>query len=788
MTIAILMGLSIAWGGAVICAAAGLQRLGLTGAMRQVLWRAAAFMLAVPFVAAATFALLGPEVVEPVWTWGEAGAAEVPIVIDPAMLDRVSDSPIVRDTSLIPDMSTMELLFCLMGLGWFVRAVLARRAAKELEIVTREAIELRSQTALGSADRWSRLLNLGRTPRLMLMNGDFSPFTQGVFRPVIYLPHGLEAKLSRTEMDLVIGHELMHVKRGDALWRPLERLVADILWFNPFAWFVRAELERARELACDEAMLKARAPARDYARALVSVARFAAGLPERAPAAAMFPFNKDKVLPERVKAAAGGAAGSSTWALAGLAAFVLAGLPLAIAQGAGAPKSRLPIPEFAVTVVQSPKAEVSSHYGKRKDPIDGKMKFHRGVDVKAPKGTPIYAPADAEVYAADVSEGYGKHVKLRFNKEWYGKFAQMSEIKVVEGQRVRAGDVIGLVGSSGRSTGPHVHIEIFGPSTHYDSTGKLAHFNPIHLGLAPSTDEELNAAQIREMGVVLPEPLPAPTVKAPEGVVPAPPIPTSPPEVAMIELEELKSLKPGGVLEIVGEDGTVTQIRKSEDGSTVTTTVQRVQIGDDQTFWALDGDEKVRTFAIAPHQGRMTEEDIDELRREARERAREAREHAREMRAEAEEARREAEEARREAEAEWREAEHERLAAEKELLKDRTFRLEGGLEDELFQSLNLENIIEDSIELGLQEASFALGEVFSDERMEIQFEALSQAVTELDVELVDLRTELAQLTGEGFEARIEKRALSAAIKGIESSQKAMEKQLKVLEKQLKGVK
>ena len=81
-----------------------------------------------------------------------------------------------------------------------------------------------------------------------------------------------------------------------------------------------------------------------------------------------------------------------------------------------------------------------------------------------------------------------------------------------------------------------------------------------------------------------------------------------------------------------------------------------------------------------------------------------------------------------------------------------------------------------------------MGEVFSDEKLDIQFEALSQAIIELDFELVDLRDDLAELTGEDFEARIEKRALSAAIKGIEMSQKAMKKQLNVLNKQLNEVK
>lgn len=838
MTIAILLGLSLVWGGLVICVGAGLQRAGLSGAMRQMMWRMAALMLAAPFAAAGVMAVLGPEIVEPIWTWGEGGAADVPVVVDPALLERAAAAPSVeRNGRITPDMSTFELVLALIGLGWFVRAVLARRAAKELEMVTREAAPVRSQSVLKSAEGWARRLRLSRTPRLKLMPGDFSPFTQGVVRPTIYLPHGLEAKLSKPEMDLVIGHELMHVKRGDAMWRPVERLVADLLWFNPFAWFVRAELERARELACDEAMLKAQAPAKDYARALVSVARFAAGLPDRAPAAAMFPFNKDKALPERVKAAATGAGKSSKLALAGMAAFVLAGLPLAVAQGAGAPKQRLPIPEFTATVVTSPKAEISSHYGERNDPFTGKAAWHKGTDVKAPLGTPIYAPADAEVVAAGRRAAYGEAVELRFNREWFGLFGQMSEIKVQEGQRVRAGDLIGLVGETGRATGAHVHIEIHGPGANYDRNGEMAAFNPVHLGLAPSLDEELNAAQIRKLGVVLPEPAPAAAI-APPPTAPgaAPPIPPAPPEIVFFDAEAFKDLEPGSVLEFTQDDGSHIKIVRSEDGKSTVKTIKRkdkivsskdlsederaalmdklesehrVIIRSEGDLTELDGDfdvafasedashifitrdekgdrtvEKVHTIIRTDHD--LSEEEIEALREEARaqaeearERAAEAREHAAEMReaaAEArEEARLEAQEARREAAEAKREAEEARREME-EALREQSYHLDGGFEDELFQSLDLESIISDGIELGFREAALVMDDFVAEGGFDIETEALSEAIADIDAELADLRIEMAAIEPVDFESRIEKRAMASAVKALELSQKALMRQ------------
>jgi murein DD-endopeptidase MepM/ murein hydrolase activator NlpD len=103
----------------------------------------------------------------------------------------------------------------------------------------------------------------------------------------------------------------------------------------------------------------------------------------------------------------------------------------------------------------------SHGFGWRKDPMTGKRQFHRGIDIVADAGTPIRAPADGVITRTARVSDYGKMVDMSHGFGYSTRYGHMSEILVRTGQRVRRGDVIGRVGSTGRSTGPHLHYEVF---------------------------------------------------------------------------------------------------------------------------------------------------------------------------------------------------------------------------------------------------------------------------------------------------------------------------------------
>lgn len=107
-------------------------------------------------------------------------------------------------------------------------------------------------------------------------------------------------------------------------------------------------------------------------------------------------------------------------------------------------------------------ARLSSRFGKRKHPILGYTRLHAGVDFAAPTGTPIYAAGDGTVVKASVNGGYGKYIKIRHNGTYSTAYAHLNGYArgIRSGKRVRQGQVIGYVGSTGRSTGPHLHYEI----------------------------------------------------------------------------------------------------------------------------------------------------------------------------------------------------------------------------------------------------------------------------------------------------------------------------------------
>lgn len=104
---------------------------------------------------------------------------------------------------------------------------------------------------------------------------------------------------------------------------------------------------------------------------------------------------------------------------------------------------------------------IASGFGYRIDPVYKTTKFHAGLDFSAPQGTPIYATANGTITTAgNTGNGYGNHVLINHGYGYETLYGHMVRVKVRNGQQVKRGEVIGWVGSTGKSTGPHCHYEV----------------------------------------------------------------------------------------------------------------------------------------------------------------------------------------------------------------------------------------------------------------------------------------------------------------------------------------
>jgi murein DD-endopeptidase MepM/ murein hydrolase activator NlpD len=112
--------------------------------------------------------------------------------------------------------------------------------------------------------------------------------------------------------------------------------------------------------------------------------------------------------------------------------------------------SRMPVEGFTLT----------SGYGMRNHPVLGGRRNHNGVDLAAPTGTPVYATADGLVSRAEYFGSYGNYIQIEHGGELETRYAHLSDYVVAAGEQVRKGQLIGFVGSTGRSTGPHLHYEV----------------------------------------------------------------------------------------------------------------------------------------------------------------------------------------------------------------------------------------------------------------------------------------------------------------------------------------
>jgi murein DD-endopeptidase MepM/ murein hydrolase activator NlpD len=104
---------------------------------------------------------------------------------------------------------------------------------------------------------------------------------------------------------------------------------------------------------------------------------------------------------------------------------------------------------------------LSAGFGNRKDPFTGQRDFHSGIDISTPIGTRIFAPADGVVLSASVQGAYGNSIIMDHGYGVVTRYGHLDAYAVRPGQRVRRGDLVGFVGNTGRSTGPHLHYEVW---------------------------------------------------------------------------------------------------------------------------------------------------------------------------------------------------------------------------------------------------------------------------------------------------------------------------------------
>ena len=161
--------------------------------------------------------------------------------------------------------------------------------------------------------------------------------------------------------------------------------------------------------------------------------------------------------------------------LASVAALLaLSAAPLAVGQGSALASSVT----YSHPVLIEASAKVTSEYGMRTHPISGKELMHTGMDIKGPMGAPIYSPAGGEVGFSGYKDGYGEMVEVIYADGSKLIYCQLSERLLETGDTVAAGEKVGLLGASGRATGPHLHVEYWRPVTAADGTVEMKSFDP----------------------------------------------------------------------------------------------------------------------------------------------------------------------------------------------------------------------------------------------------------------------------------------------------------------------
>ena len=347
------------------------------------------------------------------------------------------------------------------------------------------AFDIDDPELVSGLEEWRQRMGIRLQPRYAYSDVVGSVCVHGFFQPVILMPYNLLERVSLKDAILMGAHEMAHIKRGDTRLFAFCTAVKAVFWFNPFMQRLAARANLAAEQAADALVISSGVDRRRYAQCFVQGLRFAARVESTAgrelvPSFTAFDKRSRR---ERLDAILSGKSSGAFLNLRGklaIAASIAAASALAVAQAALAvapppPQNILP---------QSPvDGEVTMPYGAQSKLLGKERKIHEGIDIKARRGADVKAAGDGKVVAAtnryQGKRSWGNVIVIDHGHGLVTRYAHLDSLNVRKGDRVKAGDVIGGVGSTGKSTGPHLHFEVIQDGEHIDPSPVIAAPKPM---------------------------------------------------------------------------------------------------------------------------------------------------------------------------------------------------------------------------------------------------------------------------------------------------------------------
>lgn len=316
---------------------------------------------------------------------------------------------------------------------------------------------------------WQRRLRLHRRYRLLTSDSGLGACVSGLFNPVVHIPQRLIRLNDRTLLECVLAHELAHIKRRDYLLLPLQALVQMFYFFNPLIWIAASRINLLRECACDSLVLEQKVLSpQTYAAGVLRALRYNTGepLPIAAWAALGQRSAKFKYRIEHMKGEHTMSRFVSSMRTLFLLLVSLTVLPMAQEQKVTiqSPTSVSPAGAGGLMLVNPLSVmKVTLSFGPARHPYTGETWHHQGIDLAAAKNTEVHACAGGKVLEAvseyTINKGAGRYVTLQHENGYASRYTHLHTLNVKQGDLVKAGETIATVGTTGLSTGPHLHFE-----------------------------------------------------------------------------------------------------------------------------------------------------------------------------------------------------------------------------------------------------------------------------------------------------------------------------------------